>query len=312
MPRYHQNLSFGFRAKLYFGKAAFSSGISGKIKEMSGLHYLQMQGVSKMSAPLTTYENADGTITSVPDLGGSSASKYLLNGGNTGFGIDLGLKYYFSSKIWGTLSIIDLGVIHWKNNLNSKKLNGVIQFNNYNIETVENNGITTITKTTDHVSFANELPTLFHVPVSKVAFSTSMPTTFYSGINYQLNPNLKFNITDRLILLNNLNMNSISATANFRIAKLISLNTGYALIGKTYDNVPLAVLFNLDFGQIYMGTDNLLTAFSGASNRYSGYSFGFCLYLFRSARLYDSPTDALPYHRPKRVKVDQERGLIRK
>jgi len=265
-----------------------------------------------MISPMWTYENSDGTITSVPGLAGSSAGEYMFNSGNPGFGIDLGLKYYFSPRLWGSLSIIDLGSIQWKNNLNSKKINGVIQFNNYNIETISNGETTTLTKTTDHVSFANELPTLFHVPISKVAFTTPLPTTFYSGINYQLNPKIKINMTDKLILINDLSLNSISATTQIRVGKFLLLNTGYAIVGKTYDNIPLAVLFDLDFGQIYLGTDNLLTSFSPNLNHYAGYSFGFCMYMFRKTRLYDSPNERLPYHKPKRVGKVQESGLIRR
>jgi len=81
-----------------------------------------MKGTVKMFVPESSYQNPDGSITTAPSLASTSLQKYLINSGNPGFGIDLGLKYKITPKLSASLSIIDLGAINWKNNLNSKKI----------------------------------------------------------------------------------------------------------------------------------------------------------------------------------------------
>ncbi len=309
-PENHKNLSFGFRAKLYFGKSAFSSGISGSVNELAESYYLKMNGIGKMSVPEESSQNPDGSVTTVPSLSGTTVQKYMMNAGNPGVGIDLGAKYKITPKFSASLSIIDFGAINWKNNLNSKNFNGTFPFKPSSVETSLQNGVKMISKTSDSISFTENVSTIFQVNPDKSMFSTKMPTTFYAGLNYQINPAIKINLTERFINLKSMNHNSFSLTANFELTKQLTVNTGYAAIGSSYNNIPLAVLFNLDFGQLYLGTDNLLSVITPESSEFTGFSFGMCFYLFRKRDLYGTPTEDFPYHRPKKVKKVQDSGRI--
>ena len=309
-PADHRRLSLGFRAKLYYGKAVFSSGISGAVKELGGTYYLKMSGTGKMSMPETITKNNDGSITTTPGLSGSSVQKYLMNSGNPGFGIDLGAKYQITSKFSTSLSIIDLGAINWKNNLNSKNFDGNFSFKSWSYYTSVENGIRMINKTADTISFTDNVSSLFTVKPSNSVFSTKMPLTLYGSANYMLNPKIRINLTDRFIKIKSMNHNSFSLTANFELSKYITLNTGFATIGNTYNNIPLALIFNPDFGQIYFGTDNLLSVIAPESSEFAGLSLGMCFYIFRKRNLYHLPTQEFPYHRPKKVKKVQNTGRI--
>jgi hypothetical protein len=90
------------------------------------------------------------------------------------------------------------------------------------------------------------------------------------------------------------------------------VNTGYSIIGNAYSNIPLAVQFNRDFGQIYVGTDNLLAFVIPSISEFSGLTFGTCFYLFRKRDLYDLPTEIAPFHKPKKVKKVRRSGRIMK
>ncbi len=311
MPANHKKLSAGIRAKLYFGKAAFSSGISGYIDGLGGHPYLKMKGLGKMSVPEETYQNPDESITSIPSLSGTSLSRYLMNSGNPGIGIDLGIKYKITPKFSFTMSIIDFGKINWKKNLASKNFNGQYSLSSSKLFLITKNGVERFTKSTiDSIKFDEKISTLFTVVPNKSSFSTRMPTTFYAGLSYQLNPVIKINLTERFIRLKTMNHNSFSLTANFELNKRFTISTGYSAIGNLYDNMPLAILYNPDFGQIYLGTDNFLSFLKPSISEYSGLSFGMCFYLFRKRDLYDPPTDAFPYHRPKKVKKVKNSGRI--
>jgi hypothetical protein len=234
----------------------------------------------------------------------------MMNSGNVGYGIDLGAKYRFTPKISASLSFIDLGAINWKNNLNSKKFDGDFMFDDWSVQPSEQNGVKMLSKTADSISFTDNASSLFQVKQSKSFFSTPIPTTFYAGLNYQLNPKIRLNLTERFIWIKSMNHNSFSLTANFDLTKRITLNTGYAAIGNAYNNIPLALLFKPDFGQIYLGTDNLLSVLAPESSEFVGFSFGMCIYIFRKRDLYKSPTENFPYHRPKKVKKVKRSGHI--
>jgi hypothetical protein len=309
-PEDHRALSLGVRAKLYYGKAAFSSGISGSVNELGGTYYLKMKGTASMSMPETSTPNDDGSVTTTPSLSGSSVQQYLMNSGTPGFGIDLGAKYQFTSKFSASASIIDLGAINWKNNLNSKDFNGNFLFKSWSINETEQNGVRMINKTADSISFTDDVSSLFKVKPSNSTFSTPMPVTIYAGFNYTLNPIVQLNLTDRYIQLKRMSHNSFSLTANVELSKRFTLNTGFAAIGNAYNNIPFALLYNPDFGQIYIGTDNLLSVIAPQSSEFTGFSFGMCFYIFRKRDLYDNPTEAFPYHRPKKVKKVQNTGRI--
>ena len=309
-PANHKKLSAGIRAKLYFGKAAFSSGISGSVEDVAGNYYLRMKGLGKMSIPESSLQSSDGSIVTTPSLSGTSVPKYLMNSGNPGFGVDLGIKYKISPKFSFTMSIIDLGKINWKNNLNSKNFSGEYLLKGSSVRPITENGVYKIYKTSDSISFTEKITSLFKVFPNSSRFSTRMPATFYAGLNYQVNPAIKINLTERFIQLKTMNLNSFSLTANFELNKKFTINSGFAAIGNLYDNMPLAILYNPDFGQIYLGTDNFLSFLKPSISEYSSLSFGICFYLFRKRNLYDPPTEDYPYHRPKKVKKVKNSGRI--
>jgi len=309
-PANHRKISAGIRAKLYFGKAAFSSDISGSVEDVAGNYYLRMKGLGKMSVPEESSFNPDGSIVTTPSLSNTSMQKYLMNSGNPGFGVDLGIKYKITPKFSFSMSIIDLGKITWKNNLNSKNFSGEYLFKGSSILPGTENGVDKIYKTSDSISFTDNVSSLFKVQPNSSRFSTRLPTTFYAGLNYQLNPVIKINLTERFIQLKTMNHNSFSLTANFELNKKFTVNTGFSAIGNLYNNMPLAILYSPDFGQVYLGTDNFLSYLTPSISEYSSLTFGMCFYLFRKRNLYDSPTDAYPFHKPKKVKKVKNSGRI--
>jgi hypothetical protein len=139
-----------------------------------------------------------------------------------------------------------------------------------------------------------------------------LPVTLYAGVNYQISPTVKINLIDRYISLKNFNHNSLLLSANFDVSKKFTVNTGYSIIGNAYTNIPLAIQFNRDFGQVYVGTDNLLAFLVPSISDFSGITAGTCFYLFRKRKLYGSPTKTLPFHKPKKVKRVHNSGRIMK
>jgi opacity protein-like surface antigen len=309
-PQKNRRLAAGIRAKLYFGKSVFSSEISGAIKEKAGSYSLETWGKGYISMPEDSITNSYGSTNSLPSI--SSVGSYIMNSGNPGVGVDLGIKYKITPKISVSLSMLDLGKISWRTNLNSKNFNGEYPFKDTSIIPGFENGVKIISKTSDSVSFTNSFSNVFELTYDKSRFSTPLPVTFFAGVDYQLNPNLKINLVDRYIRHKDMNHNSFSATANFGLTKTLTVNAGYAIIGNAFSNFPFALLLDRDFGQVYIGTDNVLAFLAPSISEFSGLTFGACFYLFRKRKLYSLPTETSPFFRKKSVKKVPINGRILK
>lgn len=311
-PPNNHKLKSGIRAKLYFGKGVFSSEVEGSVQQEADTTFLRTWGKGKMSIPEETVQNNDGTTSSVPGLNSVGGIGYLMNAGNPGIGLDFGLKYQHNKKLSFSMSIIDFGKIFWKTNLNSKGFDGKYNFKNSSFAKGTLNEVDIISKTSDSISFSNPRNSKFRPTNISSRFSTSLPLTIYTGIKYQLNPNIGLNLLHRSVIIKDLNYQTYAFIGNFNLDKKLTLTTGYSIIGDNYNNIPVTILLHNELGQIYLGTDNLLSFLTPSASNYSGLSFGTCLYLFRKRDLYDDPTKEFPYRKGKKVKKVKETGRILK
>lgn len=302
-------LSVGVRAKLYFGKASALSEAQGElVKDNTNTFYLQTKGTVKLSIPLDIEQGVD----SVP-MGGTLVDNFtpvnfLMNSKNIGTGIDLGINYKINRQIMISASVVDLGKINWKNNLNTIHYKGKYVFP---IEyTVSSEG-EILTK---NPSFSNDttlqISDLFKANLDKEAFTTPLPTIFYAGLQYQINPKLNIGVVDRYISIKGLNHNSFSVSANFNITTKLNLITGYSILGNSYNNIPFALLFKWDSGQSYIGSDNVLSFLFPSISEYAGITFGTCFYLFRNKVKYEEPPEFLPFYKEKKTRPGNKKWLL--
>lgn len=299
-PLIQHRFKAGIRAKLYFGKSSFSSGLTGSISNESGNYMLRTSGKVNISVPETNQENP-GTTNSISIFTGSSMVGYLMNNGNPGIGVDLGFKYRITPRLTVSMSMMDLGKINWKSNLNSKFFEGEYQITNYQVPTqINENGKEVITKSSSD-AISDDISNLFNLVYDRETFSTTLPLSLYSSVSYRINPKVQINLLNKYVVIKDMNYNSSSLTANFNVNKNLSINTGYAIIGNSFNNVPLALLFKKDFGQIYFGTDNLAAFLFPNLSDFAGFSFGTCFYLFKKRDVYKPITESFPYYKPRKI-----------
>jgi hypothetical protein len=300
----------GIRAKLYLGKAALYSSLSGTINKAEFNDYvLNTTGNVYMSFPDVRY-TSDSAPPIFSAVSKSRFSEYFLNTGNPGFGLDAGFKYRLTPQLSLSMSVIDLGKINWKTNLNTK------YFKPYqlpadiitNQQVVGQNEV--ITK--NDYSISDDLSSYLDTLEIQPRFSRALPTSVYASIKYQIAPNVSILLVDRVLFSNTLKLNSMMASATFALNKNISLATGYSVIGSSIFNFPASLHYSGTFGQIYFSSDNLASLFFPSLSEYAGISFGTSFYLFRQRNLYDRPTERLPFHKPKKGWGRQTNGLIRK
>ncbi|MDP3914187.1 MAG: DUF5723 family protein [Bacteroidota bacterium] len=292
-------LSVGGRAKIYYGKSILFSEVTGKIVERSDTFFTQIAGPMRLSIPANP-DLDNGILVDLNMAKNFNIGNYITNAGNIGVGIDFGFKYKITPEIEFSASVVDLGKINWKQNINTLLFNDEYPFPEENIDvTLDENGVPVLTKFNDK-PLADTIS--FSLTLDETAFSKSLPTIFYAGLKYQVNPKLNIGAVNRFSKTKGLNYNSFSLTAHYEATQKLSIITGYSIIGNSFSNIPIAILYKRDGGQTYLGTDNVLS-FLSKSSEFSGISFGTCFYLFTGKVKYKDPLEYLPFFKRKKPRL---------
>lgn len=289
-------LSVGARVKMYFGKSSISSEVTGTSLQRDQDIYLQMNGPVKISLPIEVVVDKNKLLRSASMADNFSAGDYLMNSGNTGLGFDLGFSYKPTPDLVISGSVTDVGKIKWSSSLNSMVFNGEYLFPKELIVS-NNNGV--LVRDPDFSLENVDIRELYRIDMDNAPFTTRMPVTFYSGIKYRLDPRFSISLTNRFIGVGAMSFNSLAATGIYGINRKLSVSAGYAALGKSYNNIPFGLFYNGNFGQYYIGTDNLLSVINPTDSNFSGVTFGMCFYLFRSKEKYRKQPDYRPFYKEK-------------
>jgi hypothetical protein len=287
-------LSVGLRAKLYFGKLSVSSNVQGEVAKKDNNFFLQIRDQVKFSFPMNIVDK-DGLLSSVELPDDFSVGNYLMNSKNVGVGFDIGLTYKITPDLTLSASMVDIGKINWKNNLKQITFDGEYKFPEEFIVSGDNN---TLTKESGFSNETTDLTELYKIKIDESPYSARLPVTFYSGLKYRLNPKLNISLVDRVISAQAMHFNSLSVTGIYDINKKLTISSGYSILGKSYSNIPFAILYTGEAGQYYLGTDNLLSLVAPSTAEFSGITFGMCFFLFRSKVNYKE-LEYLPFYREK-------------
>lgn len=302
-----KRLSAGIRAKLYYGKFAFYTDIRGSIESIPDNYALTAYGMANISFPGSTIVSPNDSTNTV-DFTNKTISNYLFNTGNPGMGLDLGINYQVNPKLNISLSMIDLGKINWKSNIASRFMDKQYPLFSSRYITDTINGLPVITKIDRH-NYSQEFD-FFKLSRDSATFIKALPTHIYAGIKYQVNPQLSLSINNRYTIIKHLNYNSISFTANVEVNPKFSISSGYAIIDGSHFNIPLALMHTGNLGQVYLGTDNLISFVSPTSGDFAALSFGACFYLFTHRNLLLKRDENTPFYQPRKTIKNKGSGFI--
>lgn len=301
-----KKLSAGLRAKLYFGKFALYGNIQGSINDLSNRYAVTSAGIVHISLPEEIIESPVSRVNRI-DLSKENLLTYFWNSGNPGLGMDLGIRYRVNPQLSVSASMINLGKINWKSEVNSRSMDAEFEFppGTYFPDSLE---VPTLIKT-DSISYSG----IFHLSRlerDSAAFSRALPLHWYAGIKYQVNPGLAISLTDRFTVIKDLSYNSLSLLADFDVNPKLTLSTGYAMIGDAYFNMPLGLLLKQNFGQVYVGTDNLISFLVPSQTDLASFSIGACFYLFTHRNLLLKRDENTPFFQPRKTIKNKGSGLL--
>jgi hypothetical protein len=214
---------FGVRAKLLFGKLNFSSRSTTLNLFTNGTFYdLTLDGeVSANSSLPIVVDAANNQLNSISVSDNINPLQLALNRKNPGFAIDAGIVYPYSDKIELSASVIDLGFIRWRSNLNDIKASG-----NFTYKGPISDSVPTETYIND---LMNSFSDSMHFDVSQKKYTTFLPTRILAGASYQINPWLLTGIQGEAIFYRTKIIPSFTLTAQAEPINNIRIIASYSL-----------------------------------------------------------------------------------
>lgn len=260
----------GIRAKLLFGKANIYSGKS----EMSlytdpNTFDLHVEGDINvnMSGPITITQNSDGKING-SEIGDMDIVSFLMNGKNKGFALDLGWIYKYSENITFSASLLDLGFIHWKSDVNNIQISGSFDYTGTGLGS-NFSSIDYMTQLSDSVADA------FNQLVTQDSYYSWLPAQIYFGGMYQYRPKLGIGAVSRNVIYRNKLHSSITLSTNTTIWNKLSGSLSWSYLNNSYKNIGLGLAWHSRGLQFHMVSDNVLGIIKPLDTRTLNLRFGF-------------------------------------
>jgi len=252
--------------------------VGGRIKLLSGIANIN---TAKTELGITTDANSFAiTIDGSSEINTSNISPFtdstvsyspissLFNFANMGFGIDLGASYQYNDKLNFNASLLDLGVIKWKTNVNNYISNDV----NYTFDGINlNQALDSIDIFTE---LSDTLRSVFKQNENNESYSTALRTKFYLGGSYKFNDFFNSSILVYNEIIGQKYNVGTSIAGNIQLKRWLSASVNYSIYGRSYNNVGFGL--NLKGGpvQFYAMTDNILAMINPISAKHFHISFG--------------------------------------
>lgn len=267
--RWNATNTFGLRGKLLFGKAnAYSNKSSISFYTDPNTFNLNAKAKATLntSFPMTVTQNNSGRITGV-QIEDMDPGSFLLNNQNRGFAIDMGWIHKYSEAITLSASLLDVGFIRWKTNLNNIHVNGSFDYSGTGLDS-DFNSTEYITALSDTIFEA------FSQTVTQDSYISWLPVQVYLGAKYQYKPALAFGGVARSVLYRKKLHPSVTLSAQTTLWNNLSAAMSWSYINNTYKNLGAGLAWHSRNLQMHIVSDNILGFFSPLNTRTINLRFG--------------------------------------
>ncbi|MBK7873486.1 MAG: hypothetical protein IPJ74_23885 [Saprospiraceae bacterium] len=198
---------------------------------------------------------------------------YLRGSGNHGFALDLGANYQVNDQIEVFASVMNLGRIHWKNDLTYNAIvNGSVQFPTDDIDEFE--------EELEEFLDSLQMPTNF--PLG--AYATRLPAMAYFGGNYFFRPNTSVGVLFNPRFYEGNTDWAFSLGLQHRVGKFLQAAINYSTYNKSAFNLGAGLALNAGPLQIYFASDNFLPIFNLEKAKNAQFNAGINLAFGRMTR----------------------------
>lgn len=272
---------YGIRAKLLFGKLNISTrkaDISMYTDENT--FNLEFNGDIKInsSLPINIEQNGNsvGNVTLDESI---SPISLALNRKNPGFAFDFGIIFPLNDKMEFSASVIDLGLIRWRSNLNTLIGSGEFTYS----------GIDTIPSESYFDNIQEVFTDSMDVNVSHEKYTTALPPRLIAGLSYIVSPKLKAGIQAEVFIYRTKIMPSVTFSGNYNLFRNTYLMASYTIQYNTFRNLGLGFVMGRGPVQFYMISDNAAGFIWPMSTRNINLRFGLNINLGCHIRTKEDP-----------------------
>ncbi|MBN1118085.1 MAG: hypothetical protein JXA77_12815 [Bacteroidales bacterium] len=242
---------FGARAKLLFGKLNVATrNTSIDLFTDPTSFNLNFTGdlLAHSSLPLvidTTGDILDNVSyneeVNIPDL--------ILNRKNPGFGIDLGIIYPYSNNLELSASIIDLGFIRWRSNLNSMEGEGSFFYDGPWGDTVNTESYLR--------DIAGNLRDSLDLTISQTNYTSFLPARLIGGVKYHYSNKLSFGLQGEALFYRTKIIPSTTISAMYNPFDYLGLMASYSIQYYSLKSVGAGIVLGRNPVQFYILSDNV-------------------------------------------------------
>ena len=175
----------------------------------------------------------------------------LLNRGNPGIALDLGVIYRYNEKLTLSASLLDIGMLRWRRDLNNITAEG-----NFIYEGIPA-GVDVVSRVfLDEI--IDSLQNAFNTNVSQNPYNALLPMQIYLGGSYQLKKHISIGMVNRNLLLRSKLHSSITFSATADLTKHALATLSWSYMNKSLKNLGGAIAWQGKGFQFHLASDNLL------------------------------------------------------
>jgi hypothetical protein len=282
--RNRDGVYYGVRAKLLFGKLDVSSRSTDiSLATNDTTFNLHFHGDLKVHSSLPIIvETTDGRVSNVVYDESANIRALVLNRKNPGLAFDAGIIFPYSDKLELSASVIDLGAIRWRSNLNTFNSDGAFNYEGPLNDTL---GISD--------SYGDQLFQAFSDSMQLVAefqkYYSVLPPRFIAGANYNISNRLKTGVQGEVIIHRTKIMPSLTFSANYNLYRYTYVMVSYSVMYNTFRNLGLGMVWGRNPLQFYVVSDNVAGFIWPLSARNLNLRFGLNINLGCKIRTKESP-----------------------
>jgi len=260
----NDNLNFGFKTKLLFGKSAINTEqMDLELTTSKDLYHLDITSKFLVNASLPSYKVDSADV---------SWSEYMFYGANFGLGFDFGATYKLDDLWSFSASVIDLGYIQYDRFLKTYKSD--TQFTYKGIDVAQFEGLDDKQRQDQLDYIKDSLIDLFDINESAEKFIVPLTAKVYLGADYKFSDKETIGALVRLEIFKGVLRPSFTASYYRQLNNNIGVTASYTMINRSYLNLGLGVVANFNPVQVYIATDNIIGVIVPDKVRYGNIHIG--------------------------------------
>ncbi|MFH0757765.1 MAG: DUF5723 family protein [Bacteroidota bacterium] len=260
-----ENLDVGVRAKMFFGIGnLYTQDSEISLQTSQEAWNIKSDFLIKTSLGFADVQyNNEGRIEEIVldedlrDLNPYQLARYAFGSGNPGFGLDLGAVYRPTDQLSLNISVVDLAFIRWKEEVHHLGYQMEYEFEGIELNPFgfsEGNSIGDYLDST-FSQLADSLGGFLEMGPGPI-YTTWLNTKLYAGASYWITPMINLGILSRTDFRKKFVAESVTASANFSIGRLLNLTLSYSYMNSSFKNAGAGFSFNVGPLNLYVVSDN--------------------------------------------------------